>query len=151
MSSGSGALDIRWSGTSGPAVTSRTYTSTVEGGTYGQLIDALPMSAFGRDVYVTGLRADGSFRSNAGFVNGGDTTIGVNVALVANGRQLATAFVQLAPRGQLQYSMPALFPSVNVATIGSFTIEVHTDSPALVVYGSIVDNASGDPVFFAGE
>lgn len=151
MTSGSGALDIRWSGTSGPSVTSRTYTSTVEGGTYGQSIDALPMSAFRRDVYVTGLRADGSFRSNAGFVNGGDATIGVNVALVANGRQLATAFVQLAPRGQLQYSMPALFPSVNAATIGSFTIEAHTDTPTLLVYGSIVDNASGDPVFFAGE
>lgn len=151
LTSGSGALDIRWSGASGPAVTSRTYTSTVEGGTFGQSIDALSMSAFRRDVYVTGLRADSSFRSNAGFVNGGDSTIGVNVALVANGRQLATAFVQLAPRGQLQYSLAALFPSVNTASIGSFTLEAHTDTPALLVYGSIVDNASGDPVFFAGE
>jgi PKD repeat protein len=151
MTSGSGALDIRWSGNSAPIVTSRTYTSTVGGGTYGQSIDAAPMSDFARDVYVTGLRADGSFRSNAGFVNNSDSSIGVSVALIANGQQLATAFVQLAPRGQLQYSMPALFPSVNAATIGSFTIEAHTDSPSLLVYGSIVDNVSGDPVFFAGE
>jgi hypothetical protein len=47
--------------------------------------------------------------------------------------------------------MPALFPGVNANTIGSFTIEAHTDSPSLLVYGSIVDNVSGDPVFFAGE
>ncbi|MCU1229640.1 MAG: cell surface protein [Acidobacteria bacterium] len=151
MTSGSGALDIRWSGSAGPIVTSRTYTSTVGGGTYGQSIDAAPMGDFTRDAWVTGLRADASFRSNAGFVNGSDSTIGVSVALIANGQQLATAFVQLAPRGQLQYSMPALFPGINANTIGSFTIEAHTDSPSLLVYGSIVDNVSGDPVFFAGE
>jgi PKD repeat protein len=151
LTAGSGALDIRWAGTSGPSVTSRTYTSTVDSGTYGQSIDAAAMSTFRRDVYVTGLRADGSFRSNTGFVNGSDSTIGVNVALIANGQQLATTFVQLAPRGQMQYPMSALFPSVNAATIGSFTIEAHTSSPSLLVYGSIVDNASGDPVFYAGE
>ena len=32
------------------------------------------------------------------------------------------------------------------------TLQAHTDSgPLLFAYGSIIDNTSGDPVFFAGE
>lgn len=151
LASGSGALDIRWSGTTAPVVTSRTYTSTTDGGTYGQSIDAASLSSFGRDAYVTGLRADGSFRSNVGFVNSNDAAIGINVALVANGQTVATTFVQLAPKSQQQYSMPALFPNVNASALGSFTIEAHTATPSLFAYGSIVDNGSGDPVFFGGK
>jgi hypothetical protein len=51
----------------------------------------------------------------------------------------------------VQYSLGNLFPGVNVAALGSVTLQAHTDSgPALFAYGSMVDNSSGDPVFFAG-
>ncbi|HEY2322981.1 MAG TPA: PKD domain-containing protein, partial [Thermoanaerobaculia bacterium] len=67
VASGSGALELSWTGGSSPIVTSRTYTPSATGGTYGQSID--PIAAFGSDMYVTGLRSDTGFRSNVGFVN----------------------------------------------------------------------------------
>ena len=148
--SGSGALEILWNGNAGPVIASRTYTTAANGGTFGQSIDSV--QSFGYDSFVPGLRSDGAFRSNVGFVNGGDSTIGVNATLFSPGGQtIASAFVQLSPRAQTQYSLAALFPGVNVASLGSVTLQAHTDSgPTLFAYGSIIDNGSGDPVFFAG-
>ncbi len=135
----------------GPIIASRTYTTTPDGGTFGQSIDTV--QAFAYDSYVPGLRSDGSFRSNVGFVNGSDTTIGITATLLAsNGQSLASVFVQLAPRSQTQYSLASLFPSLNIPALGTVTLQAHTDSgPVLFAYGSLVDNSSGDPVFFAGE
>ncbi|MBV9495140.1 MAG: PKD domain-containing protein [Acidobacteria bacterium] len=152
LSAGSGALEITWSGGgNGPIVSSRTYTTAANGGTYGQSIDAV--STFGNDRYVPGLRSDASFRSNAGFVNPSNDTIGISLTLLAeNGQQLATGFVSLPPQSQAQTSIAALFPNVNVATLGSVTLQAHTDNPGgLFVYGSLVDNDSGDPVFYAAK
>ena len=150
LSSGSGALEVTWSAGNAPVVTSRTYTTVEGGGTYGQSID--PVAAFSRDAFVPGLRSDFSFRSNVGFVNDSDVTTGVTVSLLAsNGQTLATAFVQLAPKSQSQSSVAALFPGVDVSSLGTFTLQAHDDSGQLFAYGSIVDNASGDPVFFAGQ
>ncbi|HWS71469.1 MAG TPA: hypothetical protein VN605_05115, partial [Thermoanaerobaculia bacterium] len=149
VTAGSGALEVLWSDVA-PVVTSRTYTTAPAGGTYGQSID--PVAAFTTDAFVPGLRSDGGFRSNIGFVNGGTSTIGISVSLLSPlGQTLATGFVSLAPKSQGQYSLTGLFPNVNPATLGTFTLQAHTDTPSLFAYGSIVDNASGDPVFFAGK
>jgi PKD repeat protein len=150
-SSGSGALELMWNGGRGPIVASRTYTTAGGGGTYGQSID--PVTSFAFDSYVPGLRSDSAFRSNVGFANGSDATIGIAATLLSSsGQTLATAFVQLGPRGQVQYSLASLFPSLNIPALGTVTLQAHTDSgPVLFAYGSMVDNTSGDPVFFAGE
>lgn len=149
ISSGNGALEVFWSGATGPVVSSRTYTTVTTGGTYGQSID--PLSSFARDIYVPGLRADGSYRSNAGFVNGSSDSIPVTVRLLAStGQELASTTITLAPKSQQQYSVNALFPNVNTA--GVFTLHAATSAGAkLFAYGSMVDNGSGDPVFFAGR
>jgi len=153
MQSGSGAFEVLWSGTTGPIVASRTYTTAegTNGGTYGQSID--PVSSFGRQVYVAGLRSDTSFRSNIGVVNGSTEIMGVTLELLSStGQTIASAFVQLSPKSQTQASLSALFPNVNAAAVGSFTLMARTDSATgLFAYGSIVDNGSGDPVFFAGR
>ena len=151
VSSGSGALQVSWSSPSGPIVTSRTYTTTDGGGTYGQSID--PVTSFANDSYVPGLRSDSSFRSNVGFVNGGDTQLTVTATLLSDsGGILGTTQIGLAPRSQVQYAVGALFPAANTPRAGTLTLLAHTDgSPNLFAYGSIVDNASGDPVFFGGR
>lgn len=150
LTSGSGALEVTWSAGSAPVVTSRTYTSVETGGTYGQSID--PVAAFQKDAFVPGLRSDTQFRTNVGFVNDSDVTTGVTVTLLGPfGQTLATAFVQLAPKSMTQASMGALFPNVDATTLGYFTLQAHDDSGQLFAYGSIVDNASGDPVFFSGQ
>ncbi len=151
IQSGSGALELTWSTAAAPIVTSRTYTTAADGGTYGQSID--PVARFSRDQYVPGLRSDANFRTNVGFVNNGDVAASINVSLLsASGQTIATALVALAPKSQQQSSLAALFPKIDPTSLGSFTLQAHTDTaPTIFVYGSIVDNTSGDPVFFAGE
>jgi hypothetical protein len=156
VTSGSGALRVSWNGASGPIVTSRTYTTangtTADGGgTYGQSID--PVASFANDSFVPGLRADSSFRSNVGFVNGGDSAMTITATLLSDsGAVIGTTQVGLAPRSQVQYAIGALFPAANTPRAGTLTLIAHADgSPSLFAYGSIVDNASGDPVFFGGR
>jgi len=150
LTSGSGALEVTWNAGAAPVVTSRTYTTVDGGGTYGQSID--PVAAFRADAFVPGLRSDFAFRSNVGFVNDADVTTGVTVSLLgSNGQTLASAFVQLPPKSMTQSSVAALFPNVDAASLGFFTLQAHDDSGQMFAYGSIVDNASGDPVFFAGQ
>jgi hypothetical protein len=151
VSTGSGALRVSWNGSSGPIVTSRTYTTTDSGGTFGQSID--PVGSFGNDSIVPGLRADASFRSNVGFVNGGDAAMTVTATLLSDsGAVIGTTQVGLAPRSQGQYAIGALFPAANSPRAGTLTLLAHADgSPTLFAYGSIVDNTSGDQVFFGGR
>ncbi|HVE71975.1 MAG TPA: PKD domain-containing protein [Thermoanaerobaculia bacterium] len=145
--SGSGALFASWTAPAGPVVTSRTYTSVETGGTFGQSID--PIAALAATSFVPGLRNDASFRSNVGFLNGGDDTETFTVvALSPFGTELARDTITLAPKEQRQYSVSSLFANVNSS---SFTLAVQGDVDAkLFAYGSMVDNASGDPVFFSG-
>jgi PKD repeat protein len=145
---GSGALFATWTAPGGPVVTSRTYTSVEAGGTFGQSID--PIASLGSSSYVPGLRNDSSFRSNAGFLNLGNApeTFTV-VALSSSGTELARDTITLAAKEQRQVSVSALFPNVNSS---SFTLAIQGDADAqLFAYGSMVDNASGDPVFFTGQ
>lgn len=148
QTAGSGALFVSWSGDQGPVVTSRTYTTVAGGGTYGQSID--PMASLKNRMFVPGLRNDGSFRSNIGFVNGGSETETFSVTILSPfGTELARTSITLAPNAQVQHSISTLFANVNAS---SFTMFMEGDGDArLFAYGSMVDNGSGDPVFFAGQ
>lgn len=148
-SSGMGALKVSWSGTSGPVVTSRTYTSMLgTSATFGQSID--PVTSFSRSAFVTGLRGDSAYRSNIGFVNGGSETETFQVILLsAFGSELGRKAVTLPAGAQTQSALNALFPG---ASSTAFTVQVAGDADArLFVYGSMVDSLSGDPVFYAGQ
>jgi hypothetical protein len=145
VSSGSGALEISWSGT-GPVVTSRTYTSTEAGGTFGQSIT--PAARFGTSPVVTGLRNDTSFRSNVGFVNGESTTANISLTLIGtDGQTIGSSFIDLAPKSQKQAALRDLFGSL---PSGTYTLLASSDA-GVFVYGSVIDNASGDPVFYPGR
>lgn len=148
QTSGSGALQMSWSGENGPVVTSRTYTTVTSGGTYGQSID--PVAKFANQMFVPGLRNDGSYRSNVGFVNGGSSSETFTVKLLSqSGTEVGRTTLSLGAGAQSQYAVTALFPNVGAST---FTLQVEGDGNAsLFTYGSMVDNASGDPVFFAGR
>jgi PKD repeat protein len=145
----SGSLEVTWSSSTGPVVTSRTYTTVTSGGTYGQSID--PVASFASRVFVPGLRNDGSYRSNVGFVNGGNEMEFFTVLLLSpSGTELARNTLTLGAGQQMQTSVTALFP--NVSLPAGFTLQAEGDGNAkLFAYGSMVDNLSGDPVFFAGR
>ena len=147
QASGNATLAVSWTTLTGPVVTSRTYTSVATGGTYGQSID--PLAQLSNVMFVPGLRNDSGYRTNIGFVNGGSSseTFAV-IALSPSGTELARTNVTLGAGAQTQSSVAALLPNVN----GSFTLYVQGDGEAeLFAYGSMVDNQSGDPVFFAGR
>jgi hypothetical protein len=151
VTSGQGALEVSWSGSAGPVVTSRTYTTDAAGGSYGQAVD--PISTWSRDLYVTGIRSDSSFRANLGFVNSGDQPLSVTVSLIApSGQTFATGYVSVPARSQVQGGTSSLFPGIGADNLGNFTMKVHTDGGAtLSAYASMIDNASGDPVYLAGR
>jgi PKD repeat protein len=148
ISAGSGTLQISWNAANGPVVTSRTYTA-VDGGTFGQSID--PVNAFASRMFVPGLRNDHGYRSNVGFVNGGTEQESIAVTLLSPaGTELARTNITVDPGQLVQRSITALFPDVSVPA--GFTLAAEGDANARVfAYGSMVDNASGDPVFFAGR
>jgi hypothetical protein len=55
-------------------------------------------------------------------------------------------------KGRLLGELRAIFPAANTPRVGTLSLLAHADgSPSLFAYGSIVDNASGDPVFFGGR
>ncbi|HJQ39756.1 MAG TPA: PKD domain-containing protein [Thermoanaerobaculia bacterium] len=147
---GGNPLLISWSGNSAPVVSSRTYTTDERGGTFGQSID--PVEAFGNEQFVPGLRSDVSYRSNLGVLNGGSDAEELTVTLLSPaGFELASTKIVLQPGEGMQQAVTALFPSISAST-GSFTLYVRGDANAKVfAYGSMIDNASGDPVFFAGK
>ena len=147
QSGGSATLLVSWPTSTGPVVTSRTYTSVENGGTYGQSID--PIAELANEMFVPGLRNDATYRTNVGFVNGGSESETFTVtALSPNGGELGRATVTLAPGAQTQSAVTALLPGVS----GTFTLVMKGDGSAeLFAYGSMVDNQSGDPVFYAGR
>ncbi|MGZ8867016.1 MAG: PKD domain-containing protein [Thermoanaerobaculia bacterium] len=148
--SGTGTLVVTWDNSTGPIVTTRNYTPAPGGGTYGQSIE--PAAAFTSETYVTGLRSDASFRANVGFVNGGTSAITLQVTLIGStGGQMSSAVLSLNPDQLVQTSVAALFPAINAATLGSFTLHARSSAAGLFAYGSVIDNASGDPVFFGGR
>jgi PKD repeat protein len=149
QTSGSGTLQLSWTSGAGPVVTSRTYTSVESGGTYGQSID--PVAAFGARMFVPGLRHDDDFRTNIGFVNGGNETENVTIVLLSPfGVELGRDTIALNPGEQVQFGVTAMFPNASVEA--GFTLSAEGDANAQVfAYGSMVDNKSGDPVFFAGR
>src|SRR5436189_133483 len=81
FSSGNGPLAISWTGSVAPVVTNRTYTTDGSGGTFGQSID--PIAAFSNEMFVPGLRADVSYRSNVGVLNGGTDAEQLTVSLLS--------------------------------------------------------------------
>ena len=150
LGQGMGPLEISWSSGTTPIVTSRTYTTDENGGTYGQSVD--PIEAFGNQMFVPGLRSDFNYRSNVGFLNGGTEAEQLTISLLSpSGFELASTTITLQPNELMQQGVTVLFPGVS-ASAGSFTLQMRGDANAKVfAFGSMIDNASGDPVFFAGR
>jgi len=150
-SSASGPLQVAWSGSNSPVVTSRTYTTAPGGGTFGQSVD--PIAGFSRQQYVTGLRSNVDFRTNVGFVNGGADAITIHATVLSSsGAQIGTTELTIPAHAQVQYPLTALVQGYHQFSIGSCTVQAKSLGAAtLFVYGSVVDNNTGDPVFFAGR
>lgn len=127
-------------------VTSRTFNLAPDG-TYGQFIpgiragDAVPVGQPGHLVFLT---ADSDFRTNLGFAAAGPQAGSVEVTLVApGGAVLGSASFGVEAWGQRQVN--DLFGALGAPGAGAARAVVRATAP-VVVYASMVDNRTGDPI-----
>jgi hypothetical protein len=150
---GTAALEI--AAISGKVIaSSRTFNST-DDGTYGQFLPGIPNGnalASGQSAKIVQLTQDTGaatgFRTNLGFVNRSSTSTVVDVEFhSSDGSQLGALVVQLAPYEHRQINR--VFRQVTSERVANGTVTVSTSSSgsSFVAYASVVDNASGDPIF----
>jgi PKD repeat protein len=129
------------------ALTVRTYDQT-DNGTLGSSYPALVVGdgvGVGQTGVVPGLKRNAGFRSNLGAVNVGDVPCTVVVTLYdAQGTQLgAPRSLDLAPGAWSQLN--DVLSTVGTIDLAYATVVVPTANGRAWAYGSVVDNASGDP------
>jgi len=127
-------------------VTSRTYNDAPSG-TYGQLVPGIsPSDAVRGDevVRLIQLSRNSDFHTNIGFANAGDSLLHVTVELHrADGTVLGTPDYTIPPMGFFQKT-----DIIGTKADDAYAV-ISSDTPdaEYFTYASVVDNASGDPIF----
>ncbi len=150
---GTAALEVQ-SSNRDLTVSSRTFNST-DTGTYGQFLPGLPDAAaldVGQEARITQLaqstEAGTGFRTNIGFVNRVTSSTTVKVDLrTATGTLLGSLTIPLQPLEHRQINR--VFRQVTSGPVdnGVAVVSTSTKGGSFVAYASVVDNASGDPVY----
>lgn len=128
-------------------VTSRTYNQAATA-TFGQAIPGVPAEqaiVAGETGHIPFLAKSDRFRTNVGFTaasSAATTSVTVRV-LDASGVLLGSKSFDLKPWGQTQVN--DIFGAVGAPAAAVARAEVTTTAPA-VVYASVVDNTTGDPI-----
>jgi len=145
------------------AVTSRTYSTSPNGGTVGVTVPAvrdLLTNASGNTntamavAYVPGLIVNSQYRTNLGFVaaNIGSEPLFVEVSLrnamgpILNAKRTFT--IAAGNISQLQFSSRAV--SDTTFDIGSAEFRIVQGSGSVVPFATVIDNVSQDPVYISG-
>ncbi len=149
-SSGSGSLEIVSSNRL--LVSSRTSNQGASG-SFGQFLDSSPSTAVsmgingGGRVWLAMLEESTAFRTNIGFTNTGLEPATVLVTLYDHmGVEVATFSVTIGAGLNTQENQPYLNRGGrNDITAGFASVQV-TEGAGLIVYGSVIDNQTGDPI-----
>jgi hypothetical protein len=129
-------------------MTTRTYTERADGGTYGQFVPAQTRGegiGIGEVGHLIVLKQNYDYRTNIGFteITGQATTVSVTV-FDSSGSSLPPSSFLLPPYGWLQVGLPDL--GANSLDLGRAEVSV-TGGGAVLAYGSVVDNRTGDAIF----
>ena len=146
--------------------TNRTYNLLAEGNalglpagsTFGQYIpavrgtDAIGFDEEGRLIQLSHTNSGGGFRTNLGLVNVSESSISVTIDLYAgDGEALGTISRNLAP---FEYRQVAnVFGAVTDSDVpaGYAVVRTTTEGGRFLAQASVVDNATGDPVFVPAQ
>ncbi len=142
-------------------ITSRTYNQFAVGvicfptGTMGQILLGVGTTgtlAVGQQAWVPQLVENAFFRSNIGYTNTGTTNATLTVRLYnGNGIQVGSYNVGLAPGQWKQKGRPfSTIAGLSNLSAGSVRVTVNSGS-GVVIYGSVIDNRTGDAIFVQGE
>ena len=147
--SSAGAVEFTSAGDS-VRVTSRLYSPAAGGGTNGMFIPGMKVTQAYAVSVLTGL-SNGVFRTNIGVYNGSDVAVTATIRLFNGSTQLGSQSVPLGPRSGTQINR--IFDVVGQA--GLVTTNAHavveSSSAPLFTYGAVIDNATADSSFVAGE
>lgn len=151
-------LQSTFSGTSGALriesnqplfVTSRTYNQS-SGGTFGQDIPAIGLDqalTANNAARFSGLTNRG-YRTNVGFFNAGATAADILLELRGNdGASAGKKTLHLDANTMTQVNDAFGFVG---ATIDAGTLTISSTGGSVLAYASVIDNASGDPVYVPG-
>lgn len=146
-----GAVEFTSAGDS-VRVTSRLYSPVVSGGTNGMFVPGLKGSQAHAVSVLTGL-SNGLFRTNVGIFNGNDVGVTGTIRLYNGGALLGTQAVSLGPRAGTQINR--IFDVTGnaglVTTNAVAVVESSNASAPLFTYAAVIDNATADSSFVAGE
>lgn len=145
---GQGALEIRASGVSGPVISARTYTQSDTGATFGQWVQQSDPANWGTSASITGVKSNARFRSNAGIVNANEAGTWIELELIG-GETPSSARIFLEGRSQTQIALQSWFPGTELT--GATLIARSMENLPITLYGSVVDNLSGDPTYLSGR
>lgn len=128
-------------------VTSRTYNEAANGATYGQFIPGVPSAQAlkandtGNLIYL--VKSD-DYRTNLGFAGTTASRGAIAVTLRdAAGHLLGSRAFEVLPYGQGQIN--DIFAAVGAPAAAVARAEI-TTTPNVVVYSSVIDNRTGDPL-----
>jgi subtilisin-like proprotein convertase family protein len=127
------------------AATSRTFTSSSDG-TFGQFIPlgAVDLPAGPRELLH--IERSSAFRTNLGAVNTGDLDEVIRFTLYdAAGHVLGSADREASPLRVVQFPIDAITTAPVID--GRVEVDVIAGSGKLLAWASIIDNATGDPIF----
>ncbi|RLE28229.1 MAG: hypothetical protein DRJ65_00390 [Acidobacteria bacterium] len=148
----SGSIEVR--STERLTVRSRTYNAAVDG-SFGQALDGITSLTgieLNEGARLVQLSEDGSFRSNIGAVNMGETAATIKVDLYEASGAFIGSFDLDLPAGQLrQDGRPYKKRFQRTDIVGGFAEIQLTEGDHVYVYGSVIDNETGDPTTISME
>lgn len=146
------AAALRVCGTEPLHVSTRTFNQS-DGGTFGQAIPGLAASAAigdGGTGWLIGLAESETFRTNIGFTNTSNSPASVKVTFFDGaGVELGTLDYTVPPFGHRQISSP--FGDVTGDEVTDGSVSVLVSDSDVIVYASVVDNATDDGTFLLAQ
>ncbi|HYK00641.1 MAG TPA: hypothetical protein VE974_02725 [Thermoanaerobaculia bacterium] len=127
---------------------SRTFSTTAAGGTYGQYIPAVPYANFvsiGQTLSLQHIAQSDEYRTNLGLVEGSGEKVSLEVRIFdAAGTKRASFNVDL--NGGERAQLDALLAGRGVPLDdGRIEVEVTSGAGKVTAYASVVDNSTNDP------
>jgi hypothetical protein len=146
-----GAVEFTSSGDS-IRVTSRLFSPAASGGTNGMFVPGMKASDSHATSVLTGL-SNGSFRTNIGFYNGNDVGVSATIDLFNGTALLGTQTVTVGPRSgtQINRIFDAFGQGAVITTNAYAVVESGNASIPLFAYAAVIDNATADSSFVAGD
>ena len=151
----SGAVQVTTASPSQLMVSGRTYSDTGNG-TFGQFIPGVSeREGLGRDagsLQVQQVEESNAFRSNLGLaeLSGKPVTLEVSV-IQPDAKVVPRVTIDLKPNEFKQFN--SIVKSLGISTLynGRITVRVTDGDGHVAVYGSMVDNRTGDPTYIPAE